>query len=85
MVNAGHVAPRFWEPLRRPLVVSGGFVRYLCIYSKCNSCYTSQFINKYYPPFLTLDHHSPGSLRGVLRREPGCEVGVGKLDDLQQV
>ena len=28
LVNAGHVAPRFCEPLRYPLVVRRGFVRY---------------------------------------------------------
>ena len=37
LVNAGHVAPRFWGPLRYPLVVRGGFVSYLC---KCNCCCT---------------------------------------------
>ena len=29
-VNAGHVALRFWEPLRYQLLFWGGFVRYLC-------------------------------------------------------
>ena len=37
LVNAGHVAPRFWEPRGYRLLGRGGFVRYL---RKCKSCHT---------------------------------------------
>jgi hypothetical protein len=36
LVNAGHMAPRFWECGYR-LLGRGGFVRYL---RKCKSCHT---------------------------------------------
>ena len=35
LVNAGHVASRFWEPHGYLLLERGGFVRYL---GECNSC-----------------------------------------------
>jgi hypothetical protein len=37
LVNAGHLAPRFWEPHGYLLLGRGGFVRYL---RKCKSCHT---------------------------------------------